>query len=268
MKSILLHIYDDTALESRLQAAFDLARAGSGHISCVHATPYEDYLATDPLVAAALPEEFSRKMKRLVLELRERVEARMRAEGVSWDWIHVNSLISDALVRFSALNDIVIVSQAGAALMRDDPRPIAASVATAARAPVLVVPQTLERLDLAAPMLVAWNASPEAAVALRWATPLLQMASSVHIAIASDRLTPYPYDGAARYLARHGIEAEILQRPVEDGIGTTIVGAARELGAGLVVMGAYGHSRLREFILGGTTRELLQDAPLPLLLAH
>lgn len=238
MKSILLHIYDDTALESRMQAAFDLARAEGGHISCVHATPYEDYLAADPLVAAALPEEFSKKMKRLRLDLQERVETRFRIEGVSWDWIHVNNLISDALIRFSALNDIVVVSQADTALMRDDPRPIAASVATGARAPVLVVPQSLERLDVAGPMLVAWNATPEAAVALRWATPLLRLATSVHILVASDRLAPYPYDGAARYLARHGIEAEILQRPVNDTAGAAISTAAQELGAGLIVMGA------------------------------
>lgn len=268
MKSILLHVYDDTALESRMQAAFDLARAFGGHLTCVHATPYEDYLAADPLVVAVLPEEFSRKMERRRLELQAKVEAKIRDEGLAWDWIHVDSLIPDALIRFSALADVVVVSQASSAIYRDEPRAVAGRVATAAKAPVLVVPDAANRLDLTGPMLVAWNGSAEAAVALRWAMPLLRLASAVQVLIVRDRLEDYPRDAAARYLARHGIEPEIVQRPVGDGIGSAIVAAGQEFGAGLVVMGAYGHSRLREFILGGATRELLQDSPIPLLLAH
>jgi nucleotide-binding universal stress UspA family protein len=268
MKSILLHIYDDTALEGRMQAAFDLARAFGGHLTCVHATPYEDYLAADPLVVAVLPEEFSKKMERRRLELQGRVEARIREEGFYWDWIHVDSLISDALVRFSALADLVVVSQASTAMYRDEPRAVAGSVATGAKAPVLVVPQNASRLDLTAPILVAWNGSPEAAVALRWAMPLLQLAAGVHLLIVQDRVDAYRSDAAARYLARHGIEAKISPRPVGDGVGSAIAAAGQELGAGLIVMGAYGHSRLHEFVLGGATRELLQDSLLPLLLAH
>ena len=101
MKSILLHIHEDAGLEGRLQAAFDVARAFEGHITCIHATPFEDYLAVDPLVAAELPEEFSEKMKALRLDLQARIEERLRSEGVNWDWVHVDELMSTALVRAS-----------------------------------------------------------------------------------------------------------------------------------------------------------------------
>jgi len=268
MKSILLHVYDDTALESRMQAAFDLARAFGGHLTCVHATPYEDYLAVDPLIVAVLPEEFSEQMEGQRLKLQARVEARLRVEGLSWDWIHVDSRARNALVRFSALADLVVVSQASSALYENEPRAVAGAVAIGAKAPVLVVPEAASGLDLNVPMLVAWNGSPEAAVALRWAMPLLQLAAEVHVLIVQDRLEDYPSDGAARYLARHGIEPEIVQRPAGTGIGSAIAAAGLELGAGLIVMGAYGHSRLRELIFGGATRELLASSPLPLLLAH
>lgn len=90
MRSILLHVHDDAALESRLQAAFDLARAFNGHITCVHATPFEDYLATDPLVVSILPEEFSRKMKWKLHEVQIGIGARIEAETLAWDWIHVD----------------------------------------------------------------------------------------------------------------------------------------------------------------------------------
>ena len=88
MRSILVHIYDDAGLEARLQAAFDLARAFGGHLTCLHATAFEDYLATDPLMAAALPVEFSKKMRKAREALRARIEARLEAEDVSWDWVH------------------------------------------------------------------------------------------------------------------------------------------------------------------------------------
>lgn len=269
MESILLHIYDDTGLESRLQAAFDLARAFNGHITCLHATPLEDYLAVDPLMVAWLPEQFSEKMKTLHLALQARVEERLRIEGISWDWVHVDDLPSRALVRSSILSDIVVVSQSSSALIRHEPRPLAAGVATKARAPVLAVPESLRRFELGAPALVAWNGSAESASAMRSSFPILRRAGAVHILEVEEKSFAYPQDVAARYLARHGIEAEIIQRPKRGGsVSEAIEQTAVELEAGLIVMGAYGHMRLREFLLGGVTHDLINGCRLPLLLGR
>lgn len=268
MKSILLHVYDDTGLEGRMQAAFDLARAFEGHITCLHSTPFEDYLQNDPLMATRFPVEVSRKMQRLREELKARIEERLRIEGVSWDWIHLDDLPGSNLARFSILSDVVIVSQAGPAMFKDDPRPLAAAVATHGRAPVLAVPESLRQLNVAAPILIAWNGSPEAAAAMRSSLPLLKLATGVQLLEVEEKIAAYPRDLAARYLSRHGVEVEIVQlRPV-DGVAHTIERAAGELGAGMIVMGAYGHSRLREFLVGGVTRHLLRECGLPLLLAH
>jgi nucleotide-binding universal stress UspA family protein len=269
MKSILLHVYEDSGFEARLSGGLDLARACEGHITCLHATPYEDYLAVDPFVVAALPEDFSDKMVQLRIELQARVEDRLRKEGASWDWIHVNERISTALIRFSILCDVVVVTLADGAIERDNPRPLAAAVATGSRAPVLALPEQLSRFDPNAPILIAWNGSPEAAAAVHAALPLLKRAARVVLLEVEEKLTAYPRDLVARYLSRHGVHVEILQRlPVEGRIGVAIVEAALDEEAGLVVMGAYGHSRLREFLLGGVTRALIHNSPLPLLLAH
>lgn len=85
MKSILLHIYADSGLNSRLQAALDLARAFGGHITCLQATPFEDYLTADPLLVAVLPVQFSQKMEKRRLDFQARVEEGLKDEGVTWD---------------------------------------------------------------------------------------------------------------------------------------------------------------------------------------
>jgi nucleotide-binding universal stress UspA family protein len=268
MRSILLHIYEDAALEGRLQSAFDVARAFGAHLTCLHATPFEDYLALDPLVVAELPEEFSEKMKRRRLELQERIEERLKTEGMVWDWLHEDDLLSTALVRHSALSDLVIVSLAGAAFMRDDPRPLAAKVAMQSPTPVLGIPQGADRFDVGAPAIIAWNGSPEAAAAVKGSLPLLSRASRVQLLQVEARESVYPKDRLARYLARHDIHVEIVERRRDGRVSEVIHEAAREARAGLIVMGAYGHSRLRELLLGGVTRNLLVDSEVPLLLAH
>lgn len=269
MKSILVHIAEDNGLESRLQAGFDLARAFGGHLTCLHATPFEEYFAVDPIMAAALPVEFSRKMERRREALRESVEARIRVEGLSWDWVHRDEVMWDALIRHSILADLVIASLGPPALERSDPRPIAAKVATRGRVPVLAVGAGLRRLRLDAPVAVAWNGSAEAAAAIRGTLPLLAAAPSVHLIEIKERDLAYPHDVAARYLSRHEIPVEIVERVDLDGdVGAALRKAAVDIGAGLIVMGAYGRSRLRELILGGTTREMLARSTLPLILAH
>lgn len=269
MRSILVHIYDDAGLEARLQAAFDLARAFGGHLTCLHATAFEDYLATDPLMAAALPVEFSKKMRKAREALRARIEARLEAEDVSWDWVHRDEGMADALIRFSPFADLVVASLAGPALEKHDSRPVAASVATGGRAPVLAVPDGLRQLALDKPVALAWNGSAEAAAAMRGALPILKAAPSVHLIEIEEELSAYPRDLAARYLSRHDIQVSIVQREdPDDCIGGAIRQAAFDVGAGLIVMGAYGRSRLSEYIFGGATREMLAHSTIPLLLAH
>jgi nucleotide-binding universal stress UspA family protein len=269
MKSILLHVYEDTGFESRLQAALAVARSFEGHITCLHATPFEDYLDADPWVAARLPEEFSDKMKEMREELQARIEARLAVEGVAWDWVHQDDRMSSALIRYSILSDVVVLSQAGHAFERSDPRPLAAKVATSSRAPVLAVPEQFGQLRTDAPVVIAWNGTPESAAAARAALPLLRLAPQVRLLQVREKLSRYPRDLVARYLSRHGVHVDVMEiRPTHASIAEDIADVSMKEGAGLVVMGAYGHSRLREFLLGGVTHDLIANCPIPLLLAH
>jgi nucleotide-binding universal stress UspA family protein len=140
--------------------------------------------------------------------------------------------------------------------------------------PVLIVPYI--RLHVPSQLrtvLVAWNEGRLAARAIADALPLLQMADRVEVVTVSGTnprgSRHASADTMAQHLAQHGIKADMkaLARGDVD-IGNTLVSYAADVSADLIVMGAYGHSRLREIVLGGTTRTILQSMTVPVLMAH
>jgi nucleotide-binding universal stress UspA family protein len=117
---------------------------------------------------------------------------------------------------------------------------------------------------------IAWDGSDEAAFALRCAARLLAGCRNVHVlTVLTEKPEGFPATDALRYLSRHGIEAELHELDRGSSIEETLAATANRLDADLLVLGAYSHSRVREFLFGGVTRYFLEDkgAP-PLLLAH
>jgi nucleotide-binding universal stress UspA family protein len=109
--------------------------------------------------------------------------------------------------------------------------------------------------------------------AIEGALPLLQHAESVKLALINPDQLPElhgeePGADMALYLARQGVQVDVIVERTRSTAGDALMSLARTSGAGLLVAGAYGHSRYREWVLGGVTRELLERSPLPLLLAH
>ena len=270
MKTIVLHINDDRAQNDRLAVALDLARAHSAHIACVQAGVYDIYLSSDPMGGFYGYSELFKVVHERNDAARQRIEARLQAEGVSWDYENCDGDPVQILVSRARLADLIILSRAD----RDDgvhpaPMPLAADVAVNARAPVLVVPPGMRSHESSGAVAVAWNGSMEAAHSLRLTLPQLRLASAVHLVTVDDAPAEFPATDGCRYLSRHGISSELHQarsdgRPVAE----TLLAAVHALGATCLVMGAYGHSRLRETILGGVTSDLLARTTVPLLLAH
>jgi len=140
--------------------------------------------------------------------------------------------------------------------------------------PILIVPYIILHVpSQLRTVLVAWNEGRLAARAIADALPLLQMADRVEVVTVSGTNPRGSRHGSAdmmaQHLAQHGIKADMkaLARGDVD-IGNTLVSYAADVSADLIVMGAYGHSRLREIVLGGTTRTILQSMPVPVLMAH
>ncbi|KQQ85725.1 universal stress protein [Aureimonas sp. Leaf324] len=139
--------------------------------------------------------------------------------------------------------------------------------------PTLVVPPMASAMDPKAPVVIGWKNTLECARAVTGALPFLQRAASVHLVSieehdAEESSGREPMADMARHIARHGVDVEIRHLPRWDHPAQALLHEAGVIGAGLLVTGAYGRSRLREWILGGVTRELLQETQLPTLLAH
>lgn len=269
MKTILLYANDDSGLESRLQAALDVARAFDAHITCAQVTPFDSFIMGDPFGGVyALPIVLE-AVRKAETEHRTRLEDRLGAEGVSWDWLRYDGSPAQVVVDRSRLSDMIVLSLPETGSSYDGPLSMVGDVALHARAPVLAVPQRSRGFDCLGTALVAWNGALEAAHALRLTLPMLRKAAAVKIVTVTDDRTEFPATDASQYLARHGIRSELHEWPnAGRSTAEALLDAARALGGVYAVMGAYGRSRLRESILGGTTREMLHNGGLPLLLAH
>ncbi len=140
-------------------------------------------------------------------------------------------------------------------------------------APVLVITETARPRSVGSRIVIAWNESRGAMLAIRGALPLLARADQVIVLEGEPEENPFglrylPRPDLRAWLARHGIRAEFQRFTATREHGAAILDTAHALSADLIVMGAWGHSRLAEMVLGGTTRHLFQSSDLPLLVAH
>lgn len=272
MKSILLHIDSDKAMEARLQVAMDIARACNAHITCLQSVSYTVFAPGDfygAAMAAAIP-----LIKEAADHQRAAIEARLAHEDVSWEWRFIYGNAELNLLEQSPLHDVIVVGphDVGEEGARG-PSAMAGELAIKAPVPVLVVPEDAKSFDAGAPALVAWNGSAEAAVALRASLPLLQRAKAVYLVTVAedgdDDRNYFPASEAGKYLSRHGIEAELVEIPRGKArVSDSLFLAAEMRECAVMVMGAYGHSRLAELLMGGVTRKILSAPQLPILLAH
>ncbi|GAA4761694.1 universal stress protein [Stakelama sediminis] len=268
MKSIMLHVHKDDGQESRLQVALDIARAMDGHVTCMQAAPYDYMVLGDPYFGV-LPPEFRREAEEALAAFRKTIETRMNAEDVPWDWQTVSGMDLDVLVQRSGLADLVVISRRVRQEEGVEPISEAADIAVNARAPVLVVPPKVRSFDCTGTMVVAWNGSPEAAAALRSAMPLLARASDVKILTVGEIDMFFTPEEAARYIGGYGIEPQITHLPHgDDMVSDILMGAAQDMDAKLMVMGAFSHSRVRERLFGGVTQRMLDRTEVPLLMAR
>jgi nucleotide-binding universal stress UspA family protein len=180
-----------------------------------------------------------------------------------------------ALLLQSRYADLVVLSQdSNTALGLPAPvRGLPEHVALRGARPVLVVPDTYQGEPIPGTAVVGWDGGTQSLRAITAALPLLARSAGVKLAVINPADLPelhgeQPGADMALYLARHGAQVEVVVDHTRTTAGAALCALARSCGAGLMVSGAFGHSRYREWMLGGTTRELLERAGIPLLIAH
>jgi nucleotide-binding universal stress UspA family protein len=277
-KTILVHCDNSKSMASRLDIAVGLAQRFNAHLIGLHARPP---FQPPAFIEGGYPMDLFLKDYEENVKAGQAAAAAAFAEAIKGkeianEWRAVDGHADNVLIAHARYADLVVVGQTDpdSTAFLPAPSDLPETVALSTGCAVLVVPHIGAEKAPGKTVMLCWNASREAARAASEALPLLKAAKQV-IVLVVDPTEPGTGRGAesgsdaATWLSRHGIKATV-QRDVaaDDDVGGLILSRAADNDADLIVMGIYGHSRLREMVLGGASRTLLSSMTVPVLMAH
>jgi len=279
-KSLLTICADPARAPQTFAAAASLAMAQDGHLDALalgvdRAQLGYSYVGASAIVMQAAQENATADAQAVEAALRKAAAA----AGPSLRWSSEGAVamiggLADLIATRSRFADLVVLAKPYGENHGDEEEAIVESAMFQGQAPVLVLPDApLDATNIGKRVVIAWNQSREALNAVRYALPFLKHADQVWITIIDppqhgpERSDP---GGAlCQMLVRHGVKAEVsvLARTMPR-ISDVLARHCRDVNADMLVMGAYGHSRFREAILGGATRNMLETAEVPVFMAH
>jgi nucleotide-binding universal stress UspA family protein len=272
-KTILVHIDAGQRCPARVEVAIGLAREYDAHLIGLNAlTLFE---LPGYVQAGGMP--IGQLKKRHADEQVERAEAAfskaLSAAGLTnAEWRTTELGAVDAVTLHARYADLIVLGQAGAEDGSGVGSDFAEHVVREAGRPVLMVPYLGDFATIGKRILIAWKASREAIQAVTDAIPFLQRAEGVRVLVINPKAGEHgaiPDTDLVPYLARHGVNAEVrVDRAVQNDVGNEILSRAADFGADLIVMGAYGHSRFREMVMGGASRTIIDSMAVPVLLSN
>lgn len=274
-KTVLVHLDRGPRSAERLELGFSLADTFDAHLVGLFA------LSTSMIPSYALAEagvmvrdaESRRRAEATkdaaaAFRLAATRHARVRAE-----WRASTRDVLDAVRVSARYSDLVVLGQSdGDSEVAGVSKDLVDELVLSAGRPVLVVPYAGTFKRVGRRVLIAWNASQEAARAVTDALPMLARAEAVEVTAFEPQTADHgdiPGADISLYLARHGVKVTAAQQRGEGvDVGSQILSRAADFDADLIVMGAYGHARVRQLVLGGVTRTLLQSMTVPVLMSH
>ena len=280
-KDLLVILDEDQQSRDRMVLAAALAQRFGAHLVGLYVMVGReprgrlDYFNSDNPLLGPLYRDIEEKIRADAERTRLLFEDIVGRQSLSAEWRMASGYPAALAAMHGRYADLIILGQL-------DPediqalaiRPLPEEVALLAGRPILVVPYAGTFEQIGRRVLVGWDASREATRAVNDAMPLLAGANSVTVMSVDSKESPaghgeVPGADIALHLARHGVPAQV-ERIVSAGIGVgnTLLSRASDLEADLLVMGIYGHSRVRELLLGGATRTVLASMTLPVLMAH
>lgn len=273
LKSILTYWDSNDRGDGRTSTAVELARRFDGHLTvaalaCDPDIPPSAFGTFPGIEMAEIYQQSRTRAEALANEATGHVE-RQGIKGEATALVTTYAGLAAAFGRLARFADLVVLSQPAVSGSAQAATNLLEGALFDGDAATLVCPAGVAKLP-GERILIGWNGDREALRAVRRAMPLLRGARTVEIAVVD------PGGGAgepgadlAVFLARHGIGVDITTHArAGQGVGELLLRRAVDIDADLLVMGAYGHSRFREYVLGGVTREMLEDAPVPVLMAH
>ncbi|WP_026380374.1 universal stress protein [Afifella pfennigii] len=271
--TIMVHLPSVDTIPRLMNVAAPIARSHSAHLVGLHLIPRIPPDVVDPLGGEWLSMQMQRD-NQIAEEIGTAFDRAASAEDLAYSWLQLDARDVNATqlaVRTCRNADLVVASQASDDLPSYY-RP--EDIVLGAGRPVLVVPTAGNFGEIGNNVLIAWNGSREAARAAFDTLPLIQKGAKVQIlSVNAGHKEPghglVPGDALARTLARHGLNVEAMtSRPDRTSVGGEILNRASDLGSDLIVMGCYGHSRLRETVFGGATQSIVDQMTVPILMSH
>ncbi|MFA5122663.1 universal stress protein [Zavarzinia sp.] len=289
-KSILVPVERPKTARPALRYAIGLARDLNAHVEVFH--PQLDPALIlppvfDGLSGVAFAPELIAQAQKVAEDLKAEVKAmveevlvdlgcsdvpRGRKAGFSLSFDSMIGATERLIAARGRVADVTVIARTPASVGRGEADSLAGALWSSAR-PVLMVPGLDEGADAAGKrpsrIVLAWNGSIEAARALAAALPLLVQAVSVDVLTFDKAVDGAELGRVIAYLATHGVEARSANIETQGYLlSKALFDRVIEHEADLIVMGAYTHSRVREYLIGGLTQEILDGAPVPVLLAH
>lgn len=276
-KSMVVHLDTSKLARPRLEYAIRLAKQFSAHLNGVFSVFTPDPRSFHVMAGSAMYFEAHREDRREQHDaLKQIFLAELSDAGVPGQWIERYDFASEAVAQLARYADLVIAGQDNPT----DPESFVAdhfpeSLVMTAGGPVIFVPYKGASPTFSEHIVVAWNGSREAARAVHDALPLLKVARKTTVMTLSsaqnerDR-NARPGADIALTLARHGVKVDVAEQSVLDDIpmDDMLLSQVSQLNADLLVMGAYGHSRWQELVMGGATRTMLHSMTIPVLMSH
>ncbi len=277
-RNILVHVDILKAAAGRLDVAVAVAQDHEAHLTGLSLTA-TSYMPT--YVAAGLPSDLLQIQRKMALERAEKALAAFE-KAAKLATITTESRIEHCIEHEAAAvvnlharyADLLIIGQVDPDEPPSGGESFVEDVVLGAGRPVLVVPYIGAPKASGKRVIVAWDASREAARAVTDAMPFLTRAEKVTVLVVNPERGPeghgeQPGADVAVLLARHGVNTEVHQSESPDiSVGDEILSRVADDGSDLLVMGAYGHTRLRELVLGGATRSILEEMTVPVLMSH
>lgn len=275
LKQLLVHLDASPQAAQRLEAACRIGQAHGSAVTALYAvTPAFVELPFAPEIGPGVAASLHERDDELRTRARAAFDRVLAAPGMKASWAEVgNNPIMGVFAQQALYADLLVLGQAAPAEKRADgvPADFVETVLVSSGKPALVFPFIGSPSTIGETIVVAWKPTREAARAVSAALPLLQRAGQVHVLSWSDADESVGGHGLSLegYLQLHGVKAVWHRETQESGlIGELLLSRAFDLEADLLVMGCYGHSRAREWVLGGVSRTVLRSMTLPVLLAH
>lgn len=274
VKTILVHLANDDHHGVRLDVAVRMAKVHRAHIVALFITTPEGMpaVSTGRGASAAYLEAARESARERAIALEEEFESACDKHNVKSTWVVEDGDHLESLAYHAHAADIAILSRPSKAEHLEDHfrMRLAEQFTLISGCPVLLLPRIEEIPTFGKHIMVAWKANREALRAVRDSLPFLKEADKVTVlAVGPTAEDALSETELVSYLSRHEISAEPHNvAESEEGVGHTILATAEALGCDMIVMGAYGHSRIREIIMGGVTRYIFGHTSMPVLLSH